>query len=654
MDGYALIVGANEPLDILPGTALTLDLTCPIFDQQRINRTWSYPFKLSRSARNVRLLAGAGRIDAIQVGEKIKGKLYIEGMPYDDGIIRVTGADRETISVVFQNEAIDLAQNLETQKLRDLDLPVQVTSTLQPVIYFIVERLPGFAAEFWVRINGILYQELWPNVQSWVDLINVDHPGLFTFTQLDGTVAYITMNTIPGIDQLFIETIPDREFNPDTQVRRAFLQIFDLNYTEEADRIHAAWAALDVESPDNSFRLPTILAPDIYDGKNPIWSGIMNRYDDINEGYLYSRFPAPPENPQEDEIIEGWTDALLPQPRIAVLIEKALDNFGYVLKGTLSDDEELRELLIFNNHDLGIFLRSLGPQFQEDLPIAIGGVSWDEFDWIIPRVEWNLADHCPDLNALQLIELFLQTFAHFATIERGQLRVTAIKDLLVVAPEDWTIKIEQNYSVTYSNKKAIVLDYDRQGDENIFVGQLERQQIGTQIEQAPYTAAAFSVFEQNRDVQINDTTVRMRIPVIDEVGRNQYWDVGNEARIRFFFHRGLQAAGATGRLYPQAGHSRQGFNGAVGKYSMNWLGEGGLYPTWWRSFIRLMNHNRTDRRLVRLTLADLLEIRQWRRVRKYYSTKDGTAVGVVRSVRVKVSLRTGLGLADVTFQLEPS
>ena len=122
---------------------------------------------------------------------------------------------------------------------------------------------------------------------------------------------------------------------------------------------------------------------------------------------------------------------------------------------------------------------------------------------------------------------------------------------------------------------------------------------------------------------------------------------------RFLFYRGLQPD-ADSLLYPQAGHSRRGFGTEpVGAYSMNWDGAGGLFETWWRDFIELMQHGRTDTRLVRLTISDLLELKKWRSVRKYYRTEDGTAVGVVRSVRVRAS-RAGLELAKVTFQLEPS
>lgn len=636
---YALRLLTGQYLDLPPRGGIVLNFDCPVFDPQRIDRLWSFPLNLPRTPGNERALGGAGRIDAVAVGKKLPATLIIERTPFEEGIVRVTKATAKQITVVFQSRAVDLADRAEKTKLRDLSIPIEIATPFVPELYFEIPRPVGLTvAEIVVAIDGKNYFHYFHEPDIWVEKVNADYPGLITLTSTSGNLILLQFNPIEGINELEIDFNPHYDPDPVLNSRAAYLNLIDLNYAAEYERVLQAYADYDVEGEDSPFRLPTMYVPQLYDEKNEAWQGVANIYDQDRAGYRIID--------EEQDTRDGWATALLPQPRVLPLLERVYAQLGMSLTGAAISDQELRELLIYNNHDITIFIQDLGPNLIGDL----GGINARNLSWIGARISWNLADHVPDIDALQLLNLFTKTFAQIITVEPGRVKLTSIRDLLRTAPRDWTNRIEPTYGVDYAERKSPVLEYARQGDDNIFAGQLERVQLGTATDTEAYTVPVFSTFEQERDI----TGVRMRVPVIEEVGRNERFDVGNEARLRFFFHRGLQPAAAAGRVFPQAGHSVRSFSGqAAGKYSMNWNGEHGLYRQWWSELIELLTYGRTDRRRVRLGIAELLELKRWRSVRRSYVTRQGTAVGVIRSARVRVTA-AGIEPATVTLQLEPS
>ena len=626
-------------LDLDPRTSLPLQLENPIFDPQRIDRTFSYPLRLPRTPRNAIALS-AGRIDEVRSGNRYAAKLLISGIPFEDGILKVTKADSKNIGVVFQSAALDLTSRLETLRLADLDLAVKHADTFLPTLQFEARRRPTLQQNTIVfAINGVNYFHPFYDPEGWAELVNADYPGLITLDLVEPTRILMTINAIDDVEKLEIDLHPLFRSDPVLNNLETWFTLVDLNYIQEAKRLTEAFAAFDTESDESPYRLPTLYCPQLFDDKNPAFTGIANRWDDSAGKYVFA--------PYHDE--EGYIeDAILPQPRVAKLLEAVLASLNFRLAGTFSESE-MRQLLLWNNRDLLTYVRNLGPRFVEgDLG---GGTYFEDLAWAAPPSEWNLAHYVPDLSAQQLLLLFAETFAQIIRVSPGVVRLTPVRQLLIAAPVDWTAKIEPDFAAANGDQLAPVLDYNRQGDENTFPGQLERVQLeATNTEQESYTVPVFSTFEQERDID----GMRMRIPFIDEVGRNEHYDLGASPRLRFFFHRGLQPSGTDGRVYPHAGASRRGFNGQpAGRYSMEWLGEGGLYESWWRELIALLRHNRTDQRVCRLTVADLLELKEWNNPNRSYVTPDGTAVGVVRTVKVRATMQ-GLSLARVTFQLKPS
>lgn len=630
---FGLLLPSNHFIDFSTDTTITLNLNCPIFDPDSLNREWSYPIRIARSPANERELR-AGRLDTLLLGRRIPATLYIEGIPYETGVIKVTAATRENISIVFQSEALTAREVLESARLRDFSVPVQISEPADISLELLAEWGPlDGDAVLTIRIDGILYEMIVRNAANFIDVVNVAHPGLLSLLEQGSDYLALTMNPIEGVEQLEVELSPVLTEGP--QVIRVFFAVISSNYRATYDRIMEAYSNYESETETSPFRLPSIYAPQLYDGKNESWSGVANRYQAGQ--YIQS----PIEDPEK-----GWQETLLPQPRAAILLENIAAAAGLTLAGSFAEDDELRELLVWNTRDLSNFITAYGPRLFYQIDSELAPL---DAPWVVYAPEWNLAQYTPDISALELIKAVNFTFAHFTQIENGTLRQTPIRLVLQGTPEDWSMKVDPEYQVSYAALPDYALDYNRQSDEREIAGQLERVAESSAAEVTEYICPAFSLFEQVRD----EGSQRARFPVSEEVGSNTHFGTGQQPSLRFFFHRGLQPD-ANGGIYPQAGHSRQGFSDEpVGNYSLNWDGPGGLIDAWWRELLELLQHGRQDTREVRLTVADLLEIKRWRRVRKYYLTEDGTAVGVIRSVRVRAS-RAGLGLAQVTFQLEPA
>jgi hypothetical protein len=579
----------------------------------------------------------AGRVDALDVGRSLPAILYIQGSPFDAGVVRVAKVDVSVITVHFQNQSIDFARLAASTNLRDLDLPVEIATPFVPQLTFEVLRPVGIlASEILLAINGKNYFHFFQEPEIWAEKVNADYPGLVTLISTASNIIVLTINAIEGIETLALDLNPAYDPDPTLNFRGATLDLIDENYGQEHERMLQAYRDFDTEADSCSFRLPTMATPSLYDNVNPPFKGVANEVNADTGEYRMG---------EGDR--EGWPSTLLPQPRVIPLLERALATLGYRLTGQATVDDELRNLLLVNSHDLNIYLRDLGPSYAGQ----IGSIFFEDLDWVVPRPRWNLADYCPDLTVLETLELFAETFAHIISVRPAEVELVAIRDLLAGAPEDWTDKLEAEHTVDYGERHRAQLNYNRQGDKAIFPGQLEGTSRGRDGDPPrDYTVPVFSLFEREQDVSGR----RLRLPLLDEVGRNQTFDTGGEVRLRFLFPRGRQPAAGGQGTYPQASHSRQGYGGEpVGRYSLEWEGEGGLLDAWWGGLLRLLRHDRTDRRRVHLSLADLLEIRRWRSIRRSYVTPEGTAVGIVRSVRVRITTQA-IEPATVTLQLEPA
>ena len=313
-----------------------------------------------------------------------------------------------------------------------------------------------------------------------------------------------------------------------------------------------------------------------------------------------------------------------------------INSFG----GLFLDDAEIQELILWNNNPIDLFASYLDTIAErENLNIQHSY-----------QGQWSLADMLPDVSAMEIITRLINTFCLFLRYEGKVMKLIPRKTLLGMAPEDWTDKAEPEPNLDLEDIEGYSLDYDRQNDDTNIANQLQRVDGGD--EALEFTAGFYTLHEKSEAIawqtDPEEDLRTWRLPLINEAGRSDYFDLSNAPSIRLMFWRGMQPD-AEGDNYPLATHGRYDYAGnEVGAYSLDWQGDGGLYDAWWKEYITLLVTGRTVTVPVRLTMQDILELRKWTHIIKHIRFRYGQFVGVVKSVKFNATLK-GISVASVEF-----
>lgn len=629
---------------------LTLNFQNPIFDPQSIDRAWSYPFKLKTTPHNRRLLGFVDRLDVARLPAALPARLHLADAPFPAGVLRISGATEEEISCVLQSESVYLQEQLEAVNLRSTTELIDVAGPLQATFTFQIdltedEYLGGDGEIYAIRVNGRdFHQPIDTDLSPIADAINALWPGLVTWEwdesrleemPIPKYVFYLTFDHAV-IDTLQIDERPLIEgLAPNDLI---YFHIYDSTLGAEATRILGEYQTLLDAGGTDLVRFPVVRTPNLYGDKNVDYNFIGG----------YVNYITPDGTHPADDIgsivdaENGWRHTLLPLITLGSRIDW-LETLGFPVRLDIIEaaETELRDALLWNNRPADLLLAKeyVTPANEPRSP----------YRTYPPMLA--VADCLPDLSAWDLLRHLADTLLLYFTARSNYLYLRPIADVLRTTTEDWTHLAEPTYNADYAPGAGYTLDYDRQSDETKVPGQLERQDGGPRATE--YTIPFFPLHEKNisRPEEPNPLSRTWRVPFSAEEGESEYFGLSNSPMLRLLFYRGFQPD-SEGSLYPLAGHSRQRYDGAtVGAYSLDWTGPGGLYDAWWKEYIRLMQHGRTVRRLVRLTVPDLLRLITWRNPRKVIYSEAGTMVGVVKSVKIKASLR-GISVAEVEFQIE--
>lgn len=622
----------NTFLDLAPSTSIAITMICPVFDPDNIERTFSYPFTLPATARNMNALEYTNRLDTT-APIKRDCRLFITGVLFDTGVLVIKSADANQIRCVFQNQSLDLSQRLSNIKLRDLATPITVAEKYCPdVLLAAVYPVPtGGIQRQAIGINEHIFDSLITDHAGLISQINAVYPGLASEPVL-GQPPNENVLLLTGLcpDEYTIYINPPVD-DPDIYV---FFLPADSTSQEEAERINTVYNSLlstTGEVDDAAF--PVIYAPNIYDDKNEQYAGYLNYV--LPDG-------THPNDPTAFLDETGFPYTIAPQPFLLSVLEliaaqtDAINSFG----GLFLDDAEIQELILWNNNPIDLFASYLDTIAErEDLNIQHSY-----------QGEWNLADMLPDVTALEIINRLINTFCLFLRYEGKVMKLTPRKTLLTAAPEDWTDKADPAYKLDLEDIEGYSLDYDRQSDDTDIAGQLQRVDGGD--EAIEFTAGFYTLHEKSEAITwqtVPEEDLRTwRLPLINEAGRSEYFDLSNAPSIRLLFWRGMQPD-AEGDLYPLATHGRYNYAGTeVGAYSLDWQGDGGLYDAWWKEYIKLIITGRTVTVPMRLNIQDILNLRQWTQIIKHIRFAEGQFVGVVKSVKFNATVR-GITVAQVEF-----
>lgn len=625
----------NEPLDLLASTTVTITAVCPVFDRGALDRVYTYPFKVGATPGNLNKLRHPQRLDSDAARVLTGARLYLQGVAFQEGVIEIVKVESTTIEIVFKSLAIYLSERLRATKLRTLSMPVTVPdATYLPVVDLLfgepVEALPII---YLIELSGTLYEN--SLASGLVSDINADFPGLATTTPASGSSFYLHLDT-SAAPTLVINLAPSSPGAPGTEY---IFATHDPQQTDAEEAVRDAWqdhlAAILADPESHVF--PTVHAPDFYKN-NPAYTNPYINYTNTSGDYPANTIGAvldPGEGPTE----AGWPRAVVPMPfvnevLVAIFTAINLTDMG----GTWSESAELDTLVVFNTRSLD---RIYHPRDFSD-PTALSS-----FGYVIaPFNGWanayNLAEHLPDISGMDFLDRLATTFCLCYTLPGGRPRISFCRDLLTAEPEDWTSKSEAGYGGTLATTTGHTLDYDRQSDDTLITGQLERVDGGNNAQD--FIAGWFTCFMQ----RLTEGDREWLLPTTEQEGQSQYYNASAKQSMRLLFYRGVQDD-SDGNSYPLATHGTLNAAGeTVGALSLDWQGEAGRYEQFFKEYVRILSTGSTITRLVRLSVADLVALLEWRHILKTVYSEDGAFTGVVKSVRFKVSL-SGMSAAEVEF-----
>lgn len=623
----ALTVNDTQ-LDLDPGTTVSITMECPIFDREGIERTYSYPFSLPASPRNLVALGMINRVDA-HAPVKVPAKLFIGGLQFETGILRITGSDKKTIKATFQNAAIDLLQELKSVKLQDIDMPVVLADPYCPDVT-IGGTLPGGGNPFTnvaIKIDDVVYTGPKSDMSQIVDAINAVHPGLASVTFLtaappEGGFDGMTIHCIAGIDDIDVRI----DF-PDTLPANTELMT-PKELSDDLTRLHNdIEAIIETGEFNDSLRFPTVLAPNLYNGENAGYRGYANYLapDGTIDLVTFERNPD-----------YSWPDTALPLPRLIWVLEQIGMHFGFTLSGSLLNVTELVDhAIVWINRPAENIVQ------QIHRPITNLGIGPTKILDSTIQVE----DYLPESTVTEFLTRIINTFAAYMTYRQGVLRFQLVEPLLAGRPEDWTEYAEPDYNQTVQEDEGYSLDYERPKEEAEITGQLQRIDGGPNA--AEFKPGFFTLYDRTIEDELEERT--WMVPYTSEQGNSLAFNTNQETSFRLLLYRGA-ATDSVGNTYYLATHRRTDEEGnELGSYAIEWPGQGGLFESFWGRYIRMLTYGREVTKVMALPITEIIRLRSWDQIVKKIYSEHGEFTGVVKSVRFKVTTRS-ISLAEVTFQ----
>jgi hypothetical protein len=296
-----------------------------------------------------------------------------------------------------------------------------------------------------------------------------------------------------------------------------------------------------------------------------------------------------------------------------------------VLVGDWAENTEMQSLLFFNNRTLDALYHP-----QNYIRTTLGR------NYVYPPYngfaeQYNLADHLPDITAYELLLWLASTFALTYQVRGGRAYIRSIESQLNQRPLDWTEKTEPSYSAETAQYDGFTLDYERQGYDNVVVGQLEPYaQPGQQPWQ--HKSRFFSLYHNS----YADDEREWLVPEFQGKASSPALQTSERMPAMLLLWRDVKEDSA-GNEYPLATAGNTDFAGAsTGAHTLNWQGADGLYTKFWASYIRLIEKGVPCTRSARLTLADIQAWRDNPAQPVYIYSPHGTSISIIRNISITV------------------
>jgi hypothetical protein len=166
--------------------------------------------------------------------------------------------------------------------------------------------------------------------------------------------------------------------------------------------------AFNTPSEANRIAFPQIYHPGLYEAKNPVFDGIVNRYD--KQGRLDSYNPS--YFAFSDALL--WVNTMIPFIYLTDVVKAVFASLNIQVSGEFFTDPMIRKLLLYNNRTLDFLDITQGAVSQRRTPAAVEAgdtnpaqeslIYQNTFDFTI-----RLANHVPDIGVVDFLKALKNT-----------------------------------------------------------------------------------------------------------------------------------------------------------------------------------------------------------------------------------------------------
>lgn len=618
----------DEFLD-LGNNVLSLTLNCPVFDPQRIARTFSYPGTVDATPKNDHIFQHARRLDSITGAKKYEADLFIDGQFFDTGVFVITGTSNKSYSYVFKNKTLDIVDELKAFKLRSVESTQYLPELFCPDILISGGEFSAGVdpnrSHYLIEIGGIIFSRVITEQQEFVDDINNVYPGMALLIQQSAKTATILLKCLDSFNPVQINLNPSGYSESDYYLFH--LAPANNSLIDQAIEAHQAiWKSelAEINSNSDSHVFPAYRNPNQFIDKEDFlfrFSGYINYI--INNAYFVNTFP---------QTVQAWNWSISPMVKLPWILEQIRLNTSISdYDGAFAIDPEILSLVFYSNKTLDKLV---------DIPAL-------ENEYLnIWADRYDLTDHIPDISAFDLFQSLGNDFCLIFRFIDSRFEMEPCRDILTRPIDDWTHLATPTFRAKTATFPPISLRYTRDEDEPRLDDQLEELDGGTEAKE--YTLNYYTAFDEKGSDR-NATGRRWSTPLLHEEGTSDPIGLNNQSAVRLLFYRGLHQD-STGNNYPLAQHGNENYNEEpTGNYSLAWNGPAGRYEQWFKEFIKLETEGDQVTKKMRFSVNDLLEMRNFRSVRKRIYHEEGEMVGVVKSIQIKSYPNRHISEATIKF-----
>lgn len=625
----------SEYLDLFPGTAITITVHNPFFDNEGAEALYSFPFDIPATPKNLTLLGYPNRLDHMNNTALFPAAvLEVDGVPFEHGVLELDAQKftPDRIGVVFRNTAPDVWDALSKIRIRDvMETVSSQASPPAPYWTYNLSVTPATGIEYKIIIDTIAFAWTAPSnvpVQAVVSALSLaieaEFPGLAV--QGNNQTALRLNSDQVNLHYIDHDLLQNLEFTGAVTVGQSIHR----GLLNHANIVNAASSA--------SHRFPVVFWKEFY--KRAVTDYLERINPILNEETI--------ENQPEDND-RTWTTAFVPFVTVPYIFQRiiaAAQNYFTTHTGWFADNQDAQDLIIFNNRSLDAVIRERHP-----LP----GLPFKYFNGHKSSI--RLADHLPDLDAKTFLQNLMTQFALWVRITGTSLHFTKKQEQTTGTPINWTHLSDPGFQATRIFRRGFTLQYPNIEDEDRvmispdYPNQLEDYIDGEGFHQITLPAATAKIGEAiGIRAQQNDPVGVM--PVVSQPGTSDEAGLGkNDYSFRLLFYRGLQGA-SNNVTYPMASHGAEKYGGAsVGNLSLDLSPAGGLYQLHHQGVLDLILEGTPITLPVRLGVHDILEVRKWTNPRRTITLHEGHVTALVKSIQFRASA-DGIGVSIVELVQE--